>query len=58
MCYMETMPVMSTEMLEVSLLLGVGTVLRLERDAWSMVTSLRHAANEYLPPPRPRLPLP
>ena len=28
--------VMSAQMLEVSLL-GVGTVLRLERDAWSMV---------------------
>ena len=29
--------VMRTKMLEVSLLVGVGTVLRLERDAWSLV---------------------
>ena len=36
-------------MLEVSLL-GVGTVLRLERDAWSMVKRLRQATNEYAPP--------
>ena len=36
-------------MLEVSLL-GVGTVLRLERDAWSIVRSLRQATNEYVPP--------
>ena len=35
-------------MLEVSLL-GVGTVLRLERDAWSMVKRLRQATNEYAP---------
>ena len=41
--------VMSTELLEVSLL-GVGTVLRLERDAWSMVKRLRQATNEYAPP--------
>ena len=42
---------MSAQMLEVSLL-GVGTVLRLERDAWSMVKRLRQATNEYaLPPP-------
>ena len=34
--------VMSTSMLEVYLL-GVGTVLRLERDAWSMVKRLRQA---------------
>ena len=39
----------SVRMLEVSLL-GVGTVLRLERDAWSMVKSLRRATNEYVPP--------
>ena len=39
-------------MLEVSLL-GVGTVLRLERDAWSMVKRPRQATNEYAPsPPR------
>ena len=31
--------------------LGVGTVLRLERDAWSMVERLRQATNAY-PPPR------
>ena len=40
-------------MLEVSLL-GVGTVLRLERDAWSMVKWLRQATNEYAPPPPSR----
>ena len=31
--------------------LGVGTVLRLEKDAWSMVQRLRQATNEYAPPP-------
>ena len=31
---------------------GVGTVLRLERDAWSMVKRLRQATNEYPPLPR------
>ena len=37
-------------MLEVSVL-GVGTaVLRLEREAWSMVNGLRQATNEYAPP--------
>ena len=41
--------VMSAKMLEISLL-GVGTVLRLERDAWSMVNRLRQATNEYAPP--------
>ena len=41
---------MSTSLLEVSLL-GVGTVLRLERDAWSMVKRLRQATNEYTPAP-------
>ena len=41
---------MSAQMLEVSLL-RVGTVLRLERDAWSMAKCLRQAANEYAPPP-------
>ena len=38
------------KMLEVSLV-GVGTVLRLGRDVWSMVKWLRQATNEYLPPP-------
>ena len=42
---------MSAQLLEVSLL-GVGAVLRLERDAWSMVKWLRQATNEYAPPPR------
>ena len=28
-------------------------MLRLERDAWSMVKGLRQATNEYAPPPRP-----
>ena len=37
-------------MLEMSLL-GVGTVLRLERDAWLTVNCLRQATNEYAPPP-------
>ena len=41
---------MSAQMLEVSLL-GVGTVLRLGRDAWSMVKRLRQATNEDPPPP-------
>ena len=47
--------VMSAQLLEVSLL-GVGTVLRLERDAWSKVEGLRQATNEYppFPPPPPR----
>ena len=40
---------MSAQMLEVSQV-GVGTVLRLERDAWSMVTLLRQAKIEYAPP--------
>ena len=40
---------MSAQMLEVSLL-GVGTVLRLERDAWSMLKWLRRATNEDTPP--------
>ena len=35
-------------MLEVPLL-GLGTVLRLERVAWSMVTRLRQGINEYAP---------
>ena len=43
---------MIAQRLEVSLL-GVGTVLRLERDAWSMVKLLRQATNEYTPPPSP-----
>ena len=37
-------------MLGVSLI-GVGTVLRFERGAWSMVKRLRQATNEYAPPP-------
>ena len=37
-------------MLEVSLL-GAETVLRLERDVWSMVKRLRQASNEYPPNP-------
>ena len=36
---------MSAQMLEASLF-GVGTVLRLERDAWSMVKLLRQATNK------------
>ena len=40
--------VMSTSLLEVPLL-GVGTVHRLERDAWSMVKRLRQATNVYAP---------
>ena len=40
---------MGAQMLEVYLF-GVGTVLRLERDAWSMVKGLRQATNEYDPP--------
>ena len=39
---------MSVQTLEVSLL-GVGTVLCLERDAWSMVKSLPQTKNEYAP---------
>ena len=37
-------------MLDISLS-GVGTVLHLERDAWSMVNWLRQATNVYLPTP-------
>ena len=40
---------MSTQALEGSLL-GVGTVLRLERDAWSKVQGLRQATNQYATP--------
>ena len=47
---------MSAQMLEV-FLLGVGKVLRLESDAWSMVKRLRQAANEYAPPPAAARPL-
>ena len=41
---------MSAQMLEVSLS-GVGTVPRLERDAWSMVkrVRIRQAINEFAP---------
>ena len=42
----------SAQTLEVSLL-GVGTVLRLERDAWSMVKRLKQATNQYAPTPPP-----
>ncbi|CAM9392162.1 unnamed protein product, partial [Sphacelaria rigidula] len=49
-CVVSGRNVMGTEMLEVSLL-GVGTVLRLERDAWSMVKRPRQATNEHAPPP-------
>ena len=45
---------MSAHMLEASLL-GVGMVLHLEDDAWSMVKPLRQATNEYPPPPHPAL---
>ena len=41
--------VVSAQILEVSLL-GVGTVLRLERDAWQMVKRLRQATNKDAPP--------
>ena len=48
---------MSAQMSELSLLgVGVGTVLRLERDAWLMVKCLRQATNEYAPPPCRRRP--
>ena len=40
---------MRTKMLEVSML-GVGTVLRLERNAWSTVIRLRQAKDEYATP--------
>ena len=42
--------IMSAQLLKVSLL-GVGTVLRFERDAWSLVKRPRQAANGYAPPP-------
>ena len=42
---------MSAQTLE-ACLLGVGKVLRLERDAWSMVERQRQATNEYAPPPK------
>ena len=43
---------MSVQTLEVSLF-GVGTVLRLERDVWSMVVKrlIRKATHQYDPPP-------
>ena len=37
-------------------LLGKGTVLRLERDAWSMAKWLRQSTNEYPPPSTPTSP--
>ena len=43
---------MSAEMLEVPLL-GVGTVLYLERDAWPMAKFSRKTTNEYPPCPVP-----
>ena len=43
--------VMSAQLSEMSLL-GVGTVVRLERDAWSMVKRLWQATYQY-PPPTP-----
>ena len=43
---------MSANMLKVSLV-GVETVLCLERDAWSMVELLMQATDEYPPPPLP-----
>ena len=42
--------VLSTQMLEVSRL-QVGTMIRLEKDAWSTVKLLRQATTEYAPPP-------
>ena len=44
--------VMSARTLEVSLL-GVGTVLDLERGAWSTIKRSRQAVNENAPPPPP-----
>ena len=41
---------MSAQMLEVSLL-GIGTVLLLERDAWSMVKRLSGKQQMSTPPP-------
>ena len=46
---------MSAQTLEVSLL-GVGAVLRFERDAGSMAKCLRQATNKYPPPPPPPCP--
>ena len=45
-------PAPSTQMLEVSLL-GVGTALRLETDAWSTIKDLRSAPNEHASKPSP-----
>ena len=42
----------SAQMPEASLI-GVETVLRLERDAWPLVKRLRQATTEYASPPRP-----
>ena len=41
--------VLSVQLLGIPLL-GVGTVLCLERDAWSMAKGLNHATNEPPPP--------
>ena len=46
--------VLSAHMLEMPLL-GVGAVLRLERDAWSMAKQLRLVTSEYAPPSPPAL---
>ena len=40
---------MNAQRLELSLL-GVGTVLHLEKDAWSTVKLIMQATNEYAPP--------
>ena len=51
-CVVHGNNVMSVELLEASLL-RVGMVLRPERDAWSMVTIIWQARNEYAPPSPP-----
>ena len=51
--------VMNAQMLEVSLFVAIGTMLRLERHAWSTVETLRqeaNEANEYAPFRRPTPP--
>ena len=47
---------MSVQMLEASLL-GVGTVLRLEKDAWSN-GQITKASNKWVHPPPPAVALP
>ena len=44
---------LSTQTLEMSLP-GVGTLLRLERDGWSLVQRARQATDDYPPPYRLR----